>query len=65
MAERHQYDQPPQEGVEEEALTGDAVVDLENILYREVPELVTAKEHIHSIMIDFVNLMAGVKQMKR
>ena len=46
VAERHQYIPPP-EGealVEEHAMTGDPVVDLENLIYLELPEIVTARE---------------------
>ena len=43
VAERHQEPAPAPEGL----FTGDPVVDLENLVYYEHPELATARLYIH------------------
>ena len=66
VAERHQYAPPLQEElVEEEALTGDVVIDLENLVYREHSELVTARDYIHIVMENFVTTMTSAETKKQ
>ena len=64
VAERHTYVEPQRydDTLEEEAMTGDAVTNLEGLVYREIPKLVTAKEYIRPIMIAFVKTMMTVEE---
>ena len=62
VEENHQYVAPPErDALLEDQISGDPVLDLETLIYQEIPELVTAKDLIHPVIMEFVDTMESVE----